>query len=97
MIVAEHPTYLGALQAFQLAGADVVGVVGDGGGIDTGALAAKLESGLRPKAVYVVVNFANPTGTTLPTARRQHLVELATQFGFVILEDDPYGALRFRR
>lgn len=96
VIVAEHPTYLGALQAFQLAGARIVGMPGDAGGLDVDALARALAGGLRPKAVYVVVNFANPTGTTLSAARRAQLVSLAERYGFVVLEDDPYGALRFR-
>ena len=48
------------------------------------------------KLVYVVANFANPTGATLPTDRRRHLAALAERFGFVIVEDDPYGALRWR-
>lgn len=95
VIAVEHPTYLGALQAFNLAGATIVGVAGDADGLDTDALAAALHAGLRPKAVYVVANFHNPTGTTFAADRRRHLVDLATRFGFVVIEDDPYGALRF--
>jgi 2-aminoadipate transaminase len=95
VIAVEHPTYLGALQAFHLAGATVVGVPGDRDGLDTEALARELRGGLRPKAVYVVANFHNPTGTTLSADRRGHLVRLAERYGFLVIEDDPYGALRF--
>jgi 2-aminoadipate transaminase len=95
VIAVEQPTYLGALQAFQLAGATVVGVRGDREGLDAAALEAQLHAGLRPKAVYVVANFHNPTGTTLTAERRRHLVGLAERYGFLIIEDDPYGALRF--
>ena len=95
VIAVEHPTYLGALQAFHLAGATVVGVPGDRAGLDTTVLEAQLRGGLRPKAVYVVANFHNPTGTTLSTERRGHLLELAERYGFLVIEDDPYGALRF--
>ncbi len=58
-------------------------------------LAGALAVGRRPKAVYVVPDFANPTGATLSAERRRQLVESAERHGFVIIEDDPYGALRF--
>jgi 2-aminoadipate transaminase len=96
VLFVEQPTYLGALQAFGLSGARIVGVPGDEHGLDVDALAARLESGLRPKAVYVVVNFANPTGTTLAADRRRRLVGLAERHEFLVIEDDPYGDLRFR-
>ncbi len=89
-VVVEGPSYLGALSAFRAVGARLVEVPGDAAG-----LAAALGAGLRPKAVYVVPEFANPTGATLSAERRRHLVELAEHHRFVIVEDDPYGALRF--
>lgn len=95
VVVTEHPTYLGALQALQLAGATVVGLPGDASGLDTAALATALAGGLRPKAVYVVANFGNPSGATLSVERRAHLVALAERYGFLVIEDDPYGELRF--
>lgn len=95
VVVVEGPSYLGALSAFRAAGARLVEVPGDAAGLDTDVLAGALADGLRPKAVYVVPEFANPTGATLSAERRRHLVELAEGHGFVILEDDPYGALRF--
>ena len=95
VVVVEGPSYLGALSAFRAAGARLVEVPGDAAGLDTDVLAGALADGLRPKAVYVVPEFANPTGATLSAERRRRLVELAEGHGFVILEDDPYGALRF--
>ncbi len=96
VVVVESPSYVGALQALRAYEPDLVGVAGDGEGIDTVALEELLVAGLRPVACYVVANFANPTGTTLSAARRTHLLELARHFEFVIIEDDPYGELRFR-
>jgi 2-aminoadipate transaminase len=55
-----------------------------------------LVAGLRPKLLYTVPNFQNPSGATLPLERRRHLAALADRFGFLIVEDDPYGVLRFR-
>lgn len=95
LVVVEEPSYLGALQAFRLAGAALRGIAGDRHGLDVAELAARLESGWRPKAVYVVSNFHNPTGATLSADRRSMLLELAGRYGFVVIEDDPYGELRF--
>lgn len=96
VIVAEDPSYLGALQAFRFAGAEVVGVPGDADGIDVdGVEAALAAAGPRAKAVYVVSNFHNPSGSVLSAQRRVRLVELAEAYGVVIIEDDPYGEIRF--
>ena len=64
-------------------------------GLVVSALAELLAAGHRPRLVYTVVNFQNPTGATLALERRMHLAELAEQYGFVVVEDDPYWALRF--
>ncbi len=74
----------------------MVGIDGDDAGLRTDLLEERLRGGLRPRFVYVVTNFANPTGATLSVERRVHLAGLAERFGFVIVEDDPYGALRWR-
>ena len=96
VVVAEDPSYLGALQAFRFAGAEVVGVPGDREGIDPDAVEAALATaGARAKAVYVVPNFHNPTGTVVSAERRTRLVEVAARHGVVVIEDDPYGAIRF--
>lgn len=95
-VAVEAPSYLGALSAFRAAGARLLAVPGDADGMDTDRLAAALGAGARPKLVYVVPEFANPTGATLSETRRVHLAALADRHGFVIVEDDPYGRLRFR-
>jgi len=96
IVVVEAPSYLGALSAFRAAGARLLAVPGDADGLDTDRLEGLLVAGARPKAVYVVPEFANPTGATLSETRRHHLAALADRYGCVIVEDDPYGRLRFR-
>ena len=95
-VVVEAPSYVGALQA--LAGSDphVVPVPADRDGLRTDVLEEKLSGGLRPRLCYVVANFQNPSGATLSLDRRRHLAGLADRYGFVVVEDDPYGVLRFR-
>jgi 2-aminoadipate transaminase len=95
VVLAEEPSYLAALQAFQLAGATVVPVPCDDDGLDPGAAAALArEHGAR--LLYSIPTFQNPTGRTLPLDRREALVALARDAGFWLLEDDPYGELRYR-
>lgn len=92
-ILVEAPTYLGALQAWNAYGAEYVAVPSDEHGMNTDALEDALRSG--PKFIYVLPNFQNPTGVTLSLERRHRLVELAERYGVPIVEDDPYGQLRF--
>jgi 2-aminoadipate transaminase len=92
-ILVEEPTYLGALQAWNAYGAEYVTVPVDEGGMVTSALEAALRTG--PKFIYVLPNFQNPTGVTLHLERRRQLVQLADRYGVPIVEDDPYGQLRF--
>lgn len=92
-ILVESPTYLGALQAWTMYGAEYVTVPSDENGIITDELEAALRSG--PKFIYVLPNFQNPTGVTIPYERRQQLIELADRYGVPVIEDDPYGQLRF--
>ena len=94
--VVECPTYVGALRAIAAYQPRIIGVPVDGDGMVTDALADLLVGGLRPKLCYLVPNFSNPSGTTLSARRRAHLAELSTRYGFLIVEDDPYGQLRFR-
>lgn len=94
-VVVGDPDYLGALQALRSHAAGLVAVPIDGHGLRTDVLAERLAGGLRPKAVYVVANFHNPTGATLAADRRLHLATLADEYGFLIVEDDPYGDLWF--
>lgn len=92
-IVVESPTYLGALQAWNAYEADYVTVPAD----EHGMLVDALEDALRtqPKLIYLVPNFHNPTGVTLSLERRHKLLEIANRAGVPVVEDDPYGQLRF--
>jgi len=92
-IVVESPTYLGALQAWNAYGAQYVSVPSD----EDGMIVDELEKALRvgPKFIYVLPNFQNPSGSTLSLERRVQLVELADKYGVPIVEDDPYGQLRY--
>jgi len=92
-IVCESPTYLGALQAWNAYGAQYISVPSD----ENGMIVDELEKALRvgPKFIYVLPNFQNPAGSTLNLERRKRLVELADRYGVPIIEDDPYGQLRY--
>ena len=92
-ILVEEPTYLGALQAWNAYGAEYVTVPMDEDGMITDALENALRSGV--KFIYVLPNFQNPTGVTLSLQRRQQLIEIADRYGVPIIEDDPYGQLRY--
>jgi 2-aminoadipate transaminase len=92
-ILVESPTYLGALQAFDLMGAEYVTVPIDSNGLQTNEMERALRSG--PKFMYVLPNFQNPGGVTLSRSRRDELVLLSDKYGIPIIEDDPYGQLRY--
>ncbi len=92
-ILTEQPTYLGAIQAFTAYQARYLTVPIDGDGMRMDLLEDGLRSG--PKFLYVLPNFQNPGGVTLSLERRRRLVELASHYGVPILEDDPYGQLRY--
>jgi 2-aminoadipate transaminase len=92
-ILLEEPTYLGALQAWNAYGAEYVTVPMDENGMITDALEEGLRTG--PKFIYVLPNFQNPTGVTLSIERRRQLIDLADRYGVPVIEDDPYGQLRY--
>jgi 2-aminoadipate transaminase len=92
-ILVESPTYLGALQAFDLMGAEYVTVPVDDDGLQTCNMEQALRSG--PKFMYILPNFQNPGGVTLSRERRDELVALSDKYGIPIVEDDPYGQLRY--
>jgi 2-aminoadipate transaminase len=98
-VLAEGPSYAGALTTFSTYETRVVHVPMDDEGLRVEELPevyGQLRSeGRRPKFLYVVPNFSNPGGTTLSLARRHRLVELAEELGLLIVEDNPYGMLRF--
>lgn len=93
-VLVEDPAYLAALQAFKLAGARLVPVGCD----DDGLIPEALEAAVRrekPVLLYTVPTFQNPTGRTLPAERRAEIARIAAEHGLWILEDDPYGELRY--
>jgi len=94
-VAVEAPTYLGALMAFTRYEADVHGIAMDEDGLVVEALEEQLESGLRPKLLYVIPEFQNPTGRTLSLERRSALVELCRRFGVIVLEDVAYREISF--
>jgi 2-aminoadipate transaminase len=94
-VAVEAPTYLGALMAFARHGADVHAIPMDADGLDVDALAERLDGGLRPKLLYVIPEYQNPSGRTLPLARREALVELCRRHGVLILEDVAYREISF--
>jgi len=94
VVLVESPCYLAALQVFAFAGARVVGVPSDSDGLDPEAL-DELVVRERPKLLYTVPTFQNPTGRTLPADRRAAVAAVAARRGLWIVEDDPYGELRF--
>lgn len=93
LVVVEEPTYLGALQAFNAYQPHYLTIPMD----DEGVELEKLEEALRagPKFLYLLPNFQNPAGVTMSLARRERVVELASHYGVPIVEDDPYGQLRY--
>ncbi len=99
VVLTENPTFLGALIAFNPYEPRYVTVPTDDDGLDTDALEDVLTSwpagGRTPTFLYIVPEFQNPTGASLSLRRREHLVELAGRFGFVVLEDTPYRELRY--
>ncbi|HSJ57134.1 MAG TPA: PLP-dependent aminotransferase family protein, partial [Anaerolineae bacterium] len=94
-IITGRPTYLGAIQAWNVYAPHYLTVPLDDDGMRMDELERTLEENPGVKFIYVLPNFHNPAGTTLPLDRRYRLVELAANHGAFIIEDDPYGELRF--
>jgi DNA-binding transcriptional MocR family regulator len=94
-VIVESPTYDRTLLGLKERGARVYAVDLREDGIDTDALAGLLAGGARPRLAHVIPNFQNPAGYTLSLAKRQSLLALAREYGFYVLEDDPYADLRF--
>ena len=92
-VIVGDPEYLGALQAFRSREVRLLPVAVDREGIDVDAIEATIEAGERPKLVYTVPHFHNPSGTTLSSRRRERLLELAARHGFMVVFDDPYREL----
>jgi DNA-binding transcriptional MocR family regulator len=94
VVIVEEPTYIGALQSFRVAGAKIIGIPVDGDGMRTDILASILERE-RPKLIYTLPTYQNPSGAVMSVDRRRHLLDLASRWHVPILEDDPYSELRY--
>ncbi|HEX5540934.1 MAG TPA: PLP-dependent aminotransferase family protein [Micromonospora sp.] len=99
VVLAEGPTYVGALGAFQAAQAQVVHVPMDTDGLVPEALEQAItdvtRAGRRAKFLYTIPNFQNPAGVTLSEERRERILDICEQAGLLVVEDDPYGQLSF--
>lgn len=93
-VIVEEPTFFGALQVFRAAQARILGVPVDGDGMRTDVLETLLQRH-RPKLIYSLPTFQNPSGTVMSLARRRRLLDLARRYQVPILEDDPYSELRY--
>jgi DNA-binding transcriptional MocR family regulator len=94
-VLVERPTYDRPLKILKELGADVVGIACDDEGLDPDALEKELRAGQAPAFLYLIPTFQNPSGRTLSTERRKRIVELAREHDLLVLEDDPYGLVRF--
>lgn len=98
-VITESPTYIGAISAFRACGIRMEGIAMDEQGMRTDLLQVSLEKhrteGKMPRFIYVIPNFQNPSGYTLSMERRKHLIDLSADFNVPIVEDNPYGHVRF--
>ena len=94
-VAVEGPTYLGAIMGFRDYGARLTGVPMDADGLEVAWLRERLERGYRPKFLYTIPEFQNPSGRTLTLERRRALVELCREYGVLIVEDVAYKELSF--
>jgi 2-aminoadipate transaminase len=93
-VLVENPTFLGFLETARAYNGKCIGVRAGSNGIDLEDLEAKIQA-YKPKLLYAIPNFSNPTGKTWPVEKRRAVAELAAKYGFMVIEDDPYGRLRF--
>ena len=94
-LLVESPTYLGALQAFTPMQPAVESIESDSGGVCPSGLREALQKGERPRFIYLLPNFQNPTGRTMDEARREAVIAVCREHGLPIVEDNPYGELWF--
>jgi DNA-binding transcriptional MocR family regulator len=94
-VLVEEPTYDRPLKILAAHGVETVPVAMDNEGLDVAALADALDSGGKPAFLYTIPTFQNPSGRTLSVERRHQLAEIAREHELLVLEDDPYGLVRF--
>ncbi len=94
-VLVEAPTYDRPLKILAGLGAEITGLPMDEHGLEPDAVERELRSGPKPAFLYTIPTFQNPSGRTLPLDRRRRLIELAERYDVIIVEDDPYGLVRF--
>ena len=94
-VIVEAPTYDRPIKILRRLGAEIVGIPMDDDGLDVAALEQALRSGEKPAFVYTIATFQNPSGRTLSEERRRRVAELAREHDVLVLEDDPYGLVRY--
>lgn len=94
-IICEKPTFIGSLNAFRSYGANLVGVEVDNDGMNILSLEKALKENKNAKFIYTIPNFQNPSGVTMSYEKRKEVYSLAKKYGVLILEDNPYGEIRF--
>lgn len=95
-VIVEAPTFVSGINAMRIHGANVVGIEMDGEGIRLDALERAIQTEQNVKLLYLIPTFQNPSGKTMSLARRKEVYQLCARRGIMILEDNPYGELRFR-
>lgn len=95
VVVAENPSYLGGINACRPYGVDFIGVDTDDEGIDPDALDRVLQENGKVKLIYVIPTFQNPTGKAWTFERRQRFMQVVNKYDVIIIEDNPYGEIRF--
>lgn len=94
-IICEDPSFIGSLNAFRSFGANLVGVPIEADGIDLNALENAIKTSKNVRFLYTIPNFQNPSGITMSLEKRKAVYELCKKYGVLILEDNPYGEIRF--
>lgn len=94
-IIVESPSFIGSLNAFRTYESQLVGVKVEDDGMSMERLEEALKNNDNVKMIYTIPTFQNPTGTTMPLEKRKRMLELASKYDVLILEDNPYGDLRF--
>ncbi|MCL6090006.1 MAG: PLP-dependent aminotransferase family protein [Candidatus Thermoplasmatota archaeon] len=98
-VITEEPTYIGAISAFDANLAEMHSIPIDDNGIKTDLVEAEVKKLIsqnkKPKFIYIIPTFQNPTGITLSLERRKHLVEISSRYEIPLVEDNPYGELRY--
>lgn len=95
IVICEAPSFIGSLNSFRSYGAKLVGVPVESDGMNTEALENALKNNANVKFIYTIPNFQNPSGVTMSLEKRKKVYELAREYGVLIIEDNPYGDLRY--